>query len=378
MDIMLTAEDSAFKEKCRRFSREKLISIAAKYGESADIPKEMVTAMAEAGLFEILIPEVLGGQGIKALRICLAREALAGVYCPADVTLAMQGLGSYPIVLAGNDIQKEKYLKKISRGQLLTTYALTEPEAGSDVNAMTSLARKTPEGYVLNGKKRFISNGFAADIIVAFAKTPLRESPRAMSAFIIERETQGFKVSKRLEVLACHDLVELEFDHCVIPPENLLGKVGEGYKIAMRTLDVFRMSVGAAAVGIGQAAFEDALAYAKQRVQFGSPIARFQAVQLKLAEMATALDASRALVYRAALLKDQGILDVRKPASMAKMYATEAAFQVVDQAVQIYGGRGLIKGQRVERLYREIRALRIYEGTSEIQKLIIASSLLKE
>lgn len=378
MDIMLTDEDRAFQEQCRKFSREKLSAIAAKYGETADIPKEMVSAMAEAGLFEILIPEVLGGQGVKALRICLAREALAGVYCPADVTLAMQGLGSYPIVLAGNDTQKEKYLKKISRGQLLTTYALTEPEAGSDVNAMTTVARETSEGYVLNGKKRFISNGYAADILVAFAKTPLRENPRAMSAFIIERQTKGFTVSKRLEVLAPHDLVELEFNHCVIPPENLLGKVGEGYKIAMRTLDVFRMSVGAAAVGIGQAAFEVALEYAKQRVQFGSAIAQFQAVQLKLAEMATALDASRALVYRAALLKDQGIPDVTKPASMAKMYATEAAFQVVDQAVQIYGGLGLIKGQLVERLYREIRALRIYEGTSEIQKLIIARSLLKE
>ena len=378
MDIMLTVEDRTFKEKCQRFSREKLISIAEKYGETADIPKEMVLAMADEGLFKILIPEALGGQGVRALRICLAREALAGVYCPADVTLAMQGLGSYPIVLAGNNVQKEKYLKKVGCGQLLATYALTEPEAGSDVNAMTSVAHKTPEGYVLNGKKRFISNGYAADIVVAFAKTPLQDNPRAMSAFIIEKETKGFRVSKRLAVLASHDLVEMQFNQCVIPPENLLGKVGEGYKIAMRTLDVFRMSVGAAAIGIGQAAFDAALKYAKRRVQFGSPIGRFQAVQLKLAEMATALDASRALVYRAALLKDQGIANVTKPASMAKMYATEAAFQVVDQAVQIYGGLGLIKGQTVERLYREIRALRIYEGTSEIQKLIIASSLLKE
>lgn len=378
MDIMLTAEDRTFKEKCWRFSKEKLISIARKYGETTDIPKEMVSAMAEAGLFEILIPEDLGGQGFKTLRICLAREALAGIYSPADVTLAMQGLGSYPIVLAGNDIQKRKHLKKILRGQLLTTYALTEPKAGSDVNAMTSVAHKTPEGYVLNGKKRFISNGHAADILVVFAKTPSRDNPRAMSAFIVAKDTKGLTVSKRLEALAPHDLVEMEFNHCVIPYENLLGNIGEGYRIAMRTLDVFRMSVGAAAVGIGQAAFEAALAYAKQRVQFGSPIARFQAIQLKLAQMATTLDASRALVYRAALLKDRGIPDVTKPASMAKMYATETAFQVVDQAVQIYGGLGLIKGQIVERLYREIRALRIYEGTSEIQQLIIANSLLKE
>jgi len=378
MNLMLSAQEKDFKEYCRRFAREKVVPIAEKYGETDDIPKELVTAMAKAGLFQLFLPEDLGGRGVRALPICLAREELAGVYCPADVTLAMQGLGSYPIFLAGRKDQKEKFLSKIGSGEWLTTYALTEPEAGSDVNGMRSQAKEQPGGFVLNGSKRFISNGYAADILVAFAKTPLEGNPKAMSAFILEKGMPGLSVAKRLRAMAPHDLVELKFDHCVVPGENLLGKVGEGFKIAMKTLDVFRMSVGAAAVGIGQAAFDAALDYSKKRVQFGSSIAKFQAVQLKLAEMATELDAARALVYRAAILKDRGDPNVSRFASMAKFYATEIGFRAVDQGVQIHGGIGVIQGSLVERLYREIRALRIYEGTSEIQKLIIANSLLKE
>ena len=378
MNVMLSAEEIEFKKYCRNFAREKVIPISEKYGETEEIPKELVKAMADAGLFKLLLPEDLGGRGVKALPICLAREELAGIYCPADVTLAMQGLGSYPIFLAGNRDQKEKFLRKIGSGELLTTYALTEPEAGSDVNGMRSQAEKQSDGFVLNGSKRFISNGYAADIMVAFARTPLDGNPKAMSAFILEKGTKGFAVTKRLKVMAPHDLVELEFDHCFVPKENLLGKVGEGFKIAMKTLDVFRMSVGAAAVGIGQAAFDAALDYSKRRVQFGSSIAKFQAMQLKLAEMATELDAARALVYRAAILKDRGGSNVPRFASMAKFYATEVAFRAVDQGLQIHGGIGVIQGSVVERLYREIRALRIYEGTTEIQKLIIANSFLKD
>jgi acyl-CoA dehydrogenase len=378
MDLMLSVEQKNFREYCRRFAREKLIPIAEKYGETDDIPKELVTAMAQAGFFQLFLPEDLGGRGVRALPICLAREELAGVYCPADVTLAMQGLGSYPIFLAGSRDQKEKFLGKIGSGEWLTTYALTEPEAGSDVNGMRSQAIEQSEGFVLNGSKRFISNGYAADILVAFAKTPLEGNPKAMSAFILEKGIPGFVVAKRLRAMAPHDLVELEFNNCFVPRENLLGKVGEGFKIAMKTLDVFRMSVGAAAVGIGQAAFDASLDYSRKRVQFSSPIVRFQAVQFKLAEMATELDAARALVYRAAIAKDQGDPNVPRFASMAKFYATEAAFRAVDQGVQIHGGIGVIRGSLVERLYREIRALRIYEGTSEIQKLIIANSFLKD
>jgi alkylation response protein AidB-like acyl-CoA dehydrogenase len=378
MDLMLSAQEKDFKEYCRKFAREKVIPIAEKYGETDEIPEELVNAMANAGFFQLFLPEDLGGRGVRALPVCLAREELAGVYCPADVTLAMQGLGSYPIFLAGSRDQKEKFLGKIGSGEWLTTYALTEPEAGSDVNGMRSRAKEQSEGFVLNGSKRFISNGYAADILVAFAKTPLEGNPKAMSAFVLEKGIPGLVVSKRLRAMAPHDLVELEFNDCFVPRENLLGKVGEGFKIAMKTLDVFRMSVGAAAVGIGQAAFDAALDYSKKRVQFGSSIAKFQAIQLKLAEMATELDAARALVYRAAILKDRGDSNVSRFASMAKFYATETGFRAVDQSLQIHGGIGVIQGSLVERLYREVRALRIYEGTSEIQKLIIANSILKE
>jgi acyl-CoA dehydrogenase len=375
---MLSAEEKDFKAHCRNFARERLIPISEKYGETEDIPRELIQAMAGAGLFRLFVPQELGGSGVKALPICLAREELAGVYCPADVTLAMQGLGSYPILLAGDSRQKEKFLSKIGSGEWLTTFALTEPEAGSDVNSVRSEAQEQSDGFILNGTKKFISNGFAANMAVTFVRTPLGDNPRALSAFIVEKGTPGFSVTRRMKVMAPHDLVELRFDRCLIPRGNLLGELGEGFKIATKTLELFRMSVGAAAVGIGQAAFDAALSYARRRVQFNSPIARFQAVQLKLADMATELDAARALVYRAAILKDRGGPHVSRAASMAKWYATEAAFRAVDQGVQIHGGMGVVQGSVVERLYREIRALRIYEGTSEIQRLIIANSFLRD
>jgi len=378
MDLLLTDAQISFREDCRRFAEEKLIPISEKFGETDDIPREMVKEMAEAGLFKLLLPAAAGASDIKVTPICLAREQIAGIYCPADVTLAMQGLGSYPICLAGSEAQKKKYLKKIAGGELLTTFALTEPEAGSDVNGMKSEARRTPDGFILNGKKRFISNGHAADIGIVFAKTPASDNPRSISAFVFEKAMKGVRVSQRLKLMAPHDIVEFEFDDCFIPEENLLGKVGDGYKIAMRTLDVFRVSVGAAALGMGKTAFDSALKYAKDRTQFGSPLSKFQAIQLKLADMATELDAAEGLIYRAAVLKDRGELNTSRYASMAKYYATEAACRVVDQAVQIHGGMGVVQGTTVERLYREIRALRIYEGTSEIQKLIIAETFLKD
>ncbi|RJX32556.1 MAG: acyl-CoA dehydrogenase [Desulfarculus sp.] len=376
MDFMLSDQDRQFRDHCRRFAQDILAPLAARYGETQDVPAELVAAMARAGLFTLLLPKELGGPGVRALPICLAREELAGVYCPADVTLAMQGLGGYPIYLAGSSAQQEKYLGPIGRGEMLASFALTEAGAGSDVNAMQSQAVERDGGFVLNGSKLFISNGYAAQFITTFVKTPQPGNPRAMSAFIVDKGTPGFKVARRLELIAPHDLTALEFKDCFLPRENLLGQVGQGFKIAMQTLEVLRMSVGAAAVGIGRAALAAALDYAQRRVQFGAPIADFQATQFKLAEMATELDAARALVYRAAIKKDGGLARAARDASMAKLYATEAAQRVVDQAVQIHGGVGLLKGSAVERLYREIRALRIYEGTSEIHKLIIARSLL--
>lgn len=375
MDILLSPDQRQFKEECRIFAETRIAPLAEKYGETDDIPGELIRAIADAQLFRLLVPEEMGGRGVRSMPICLVREQLAGVYCPADVTFAMQGLGSYPIVLSGSAEQKARFLPGLGSGEILTTYALTEPEAGSDVNAITSHAEETTGGFHLNGLKRFISNGNAAHIAVTFARTPLPGNPKALSAFVVEKRMEGFTVHKRLKTIAPHDLVELRFENCFVPGENLLGRMGDGLSIALKTLDIFRVSVGAAALGIAQRAFDAALDYAKVRVQFGRPIAGFQATQFKLAEMATELDAARGLVYRAGLLQDAKGEQITRAASMAKMYATEAAFRIVDQSLQIHGGMGVMAGSTIERLYREIRALRIYEGTTEIQKLIIAKSL---
>lgn len=374
MDFNLSEESRALKERCRRFCQSKLREISEEFGETADVPASMVKAMAEEGIFRHLIPREFGGRGVSALDLCIIREELAQVYAPADTTFAMQGLGSYPIVIAGSEEQKRKYLPAIAGGDLLTTFAITEPEAGSDVSSLATLVELDGNQYVINGRKRFISNGFAAAIAIIFARLKNRE--KGFVAFVLEKEVPGFKVAKRIDLIAPHDIVEFQFEDCRVPALALLGREGEGLQIALRTLDLLRMSVGAAAIGMAQAALSAALDYSKKRVQFGKPISKFQGISFKLAEMATEIDAGRLLVHRAALMKDQGTKNITKEASMAKYYATEAAQGVIDKAVQIFGGLGVTKGNPAERLYREIRALRIYEGTTEIQKVIIANQLL--
>jgi acyl-CoA dehydrogenase len=375
---MLSPEDLAYQQSCRRYAAAELVDIEKKYGEINEVPEELRRSMATAGLFKHLIPVEYGGDGVSATRICLAREVLAGVYGPADVTLAMQGLGSFPIVLGGNEAQKQHYLPKIVSGDCLTTFALTEPNAGSDVSNLETVATPVAGGYALSGVKRFISNGYSADMAVIFAKTPTAEKPNSISAFVIEKGTPGFEVAARMELMAAHDIVRFRLDRAVVPAHNLLGAIGDGFKLAMGTLDLMRMTVGAAAVGMAQTALEEALAYASGRVQFGVPIADQQGIKFKLAEMATTLEAARLLVYRAAIKKDRNAPDVTLAASMAKLYATEAAWSIIDQALQIHGGIGVLKGAATERLYREIRPLRIYEGTTEIQKLIISRFLLRQ
>ena len=228
MELLLSSDQMDFKRYCRDFARDHLEPLAEKHGETDQVPRDMVARMAEAGFFNLLAPEDLGGRGIKAVPICLAREAFAGVYCPADVTLAMQGLGGYPIYLGGNREQREKFLVKIGRGELLTTFALTEPQAGSDVNGMESTAQAVDGGWRLNGEKVFISNGYSADILVTFVRSPLPDNPRAMSAFILKKGMPGLQVAERLEAVAPHDLVRLKYQELFVPRENLLGEVGQG------------------------------------------------------------------------------------------------------------------------------------------------------
>jgi alkylation response protein AidB-like acyl-CoA dehydrogenase len=313
---------------------------------------------------------------IDTRSICVIRETLARHNGLADFAFAMQGLGSGAISLAGTEAQKNTYLPRVAAGEAIAAFALSEPDAGSDVAAMQCSARLEGDFAVLNGSKTWISNGGIADFYVVFARSGEAEGARGISAFIVDATTPGFSVSERINLMAPHPLGTLRFDNCRIPLSQRVGGAGEGFKVAMRTLDVFRTSVAAAALGFARRALDEALHRATTRKMFKQTLADFQLTQAKLAQMATTIDSSALLVYRAAWQRDQGH-NVTKEAAMAKMVSTEGAQQVIDAAVQMWGGMGVVSEVPVERLYREIRALRIYEGATEVQQLIIARELLK-
>jgi acyl-CoA dehydrogenase len=290
----------------------------------------------------------------------------------------MQGLGSYPITLGGTDEQKAKFLPPIARGESIAAFALTEPHAGSDVLSMKTEAHLDGDDWVLNGQKKFISQAGDASTYTVFAKTDPEEGSRGLSVFVVEADTPGFDDSKRMDLMASHPIGEPRWTDCHIPQANLIGERGRGLRLALGTLDTFRTTVAAAAIGMGQAAYEASLEYAKNREMFGQHLSDFQATQFKLADMAVSLDAARLLAHRAAWLKDSGQESIIKEASFAKLFGTETASRIINDAVQIHGGAGLERGNRVERLYREVRALTIYEGTSEIQRQTIARQLLRD
>jgi len=317
------------------------------------------------------------GDTIDTRAICLIRETLARHSGLADFAFAMQGLGSGAISLAGTAEQKERYLTRVARGEAIAAFALSEPEAGSDVAAMACAARADADHYVLDGEKTWISNGGIADFYVVFARSGEAAGARGISAFIVDAGTPGFDIAERIHVIAPHPLARLRFTNCRIPASQRVGSPGEGFKVAMRTLDVFRTSVAAAALGFARCAFDAALQRATTRKMFNQVLADFQLTQAKLAQMATTIDSAALLTYRAAWQRDQG-RSVTREAAMAKMTATEGAQQVIDAAVQMWGGLGVVSEQPVERLYREIRALRIYEGATEVQQLIIGRELLKD
>jgi alkylation response protein AidB-like acyl-CoA dehydrogenase len=289
----------------------------------------------------------------------------------------MQGLGAGAISVFGTEAQRERYLPRVARGAAIAAFALSEPDAGSDVAAMRCAARADGDAYVLDGEKTWISNGGIADFYVVFARTGEAPGARGISAFIVDADTPGFSIAERLAVIAPHPLARLRFDDCRVPAAQRIAAAGQGFKVAMATLDVFRTSVAAAALGFARRAFDEALAHAQQRRMFGQTLADLQLTQAKLAQMATSIDASALLTYRAAWQRDRGG-KVTKEAAMAKMTATESAQLVIDAAVQMFGGLGVSSGHPAERLYREIRALRIYEGATEVQQLIIARELLRE
>ncbi len=350
-------------------------------GESANVDarsRELVRRLGADGWLALSVPAAHGGarERVDVRSLCLAREILARHEGLADAAFAVQGLGSMPITLFGCESLRDAYLPGVRTGARVAAFALSEPDAGSDVAAIRTAARRDGDAYLLDGVKTWISNAGIADHYVVFARTG-EAGAKGLSAFVVDADAPGLSVVERIRVIAPHPLGTLRFEGCRVPATRLLGEEGDGFKIAMATLDAFRPTVGAAALGFARRALDEAVVRATTRVAFGEPIARFQLTQRRIAEMALDVDASALLVYRAAWAKDSGGARVTREAAMAKFYATEAAQRVVDAAVQLFGGLGLVSGVPVERLYREVRALRIYEGTSEIQQLVIAAQVLR-
>ena len=336
--------------------------------------RRLVRGLGRAGFLRLTVPAAGGGahERLDVRSLALAREVLAYHDGLADFAFVMQGLGSGPISLHGTPEQQRRWLPGVARGEKIAALGMSEPDAGSDVGNISTVAVAEGDGYVLDGLKTWISNGGIADQYTVIARLGDAPGTRGLACFVVEAGTPGFTVPARVEVMAPHPLGVLKFEHCRIPRENLIGAPGQGFKIAMANLDVFRATVAAAALGFARRALDEALGRANARQVFGRKLAEYQLTRARIADMATEIDASALLVYRAAWTKDQGAARVTREASMAKMYATEAAQRVVDGAVQLWGGLGVTVGQTVERLYREVRALRIYEGTTEINKLVIA------
>ena len=343
------------------------------------LSRKLVRKLGQAGWLKTSVPAPHGGLKPKldVRSLCLSRETLGYFSSLADFAFAMQGLGSGPLSLFGEEKLKSKYLPEVAAGKMIAAFALSEKGAGSDVAALALSARSEGSEYILDGEKTWISNAGIADFYIVFARTGEAPGAKGLSAILVEASAQGCSLPEKIAITSPHPLGTVRFERCRVPKSNLIGKPGEGFKVAMATLDVFRSTVGAAALGFARRALDEALAWSKERKLFGQPLSQFQMTQGKIADMATAIDASALLVYRAAWTKDQGAERVTREAAMAKLYATESAQTVIDQAVQLLGGAGVVSGSVVERLYRDIRPLRIYEGTSEIQKLIIAREVLQ-
>ncbi len=378
MNFELTEEQQMIRKMVRDFAEREIVPIAQETDETGEFPWETIRKMARLGLLGLPIPEEYGGAGADNVSFAIALEEIARACGSTAITLdAHISLASEPIYLFGTEEQKRKYLVPMAMGEKLGAFGLTEPEAGSDAGATKTRAVLDNDEWVINGQKIFITNGSIADVVIITAVTDPEKGRRGISSFIVEKGTPGFRPGRDEEKMGLKGSItsELFFEDCRVPRENLLGKEGEGFKQFLITLDGGRIAIGAMAVGLAQAAFEKAVAYSKERVQFGQPIANFQAIQWMIADMATEIDAARLLVYRAAWLKDEGVRFTRE-AAMAKLYASEAAERACYKALQIHGGYGYMREYDVERMYRDQRLCTIGEGTSEIQRLVIARQVL--
>lgn len=340
--------------------------------------RQLVKELGDAGWLRYAVPGAYGGanETLDVRSLCIIRETLAAASGLADFAFAMQGLGGGPISLFGSNELRKRYLPRVARGEAIAAFAISESDAGSDVAAMRTTARRDGSSYVIDGEKTWISNAGIADFYVVFCK--VAETEKDFIALVVEPSDPGFSIPARIDTIAPHPLGTLRFDGCKVPADRVVGEPGKGLRVALGTLDVFRTTVGAAALGFARRALKEALAHVSKRKMFGEMLSDFQMTQAQIAEMATEIDASALLVYRSAWTRDSGAPRVTREAAMAKMYATEAAQRVIDRAVQLLGGRGVVSGHPVERLYREIRSLRIYEGTTEVQKLVIAGQVLEQ
>jgi alkylation response protein AidB-like acyl-CoA dehydrogenase len=375
----LSEEQKMMQEMVRKFADDDVAPRAAAYDRSCEFPWDNVKQMGELGLLGVTIPDEYGGAGMDTISYCIAIEEIARACASTAVIAAVQnGLVNFPIFKFGTDEQKKKYLPKLTSGQLIGAYSLTEPGSGSDAVGMQTRYRKEGNKYILNGTKVFVTNSTGASLFVLYATSDPELKSKGVSAFLIEKDFKGFTVGRHEEMLGVRasGTCELVLDNCEVPAENLLGTEGEGFKIALATLDCGRLGIAAQAIGIAQACLDYSLKYSQERKQFGKPISSFQLIQTKLVEMATNIEAARLLLYRAAWMRDNGSGRFSKEASMAKFFASETAMKAGIEAVQILGGYGYTKDYPVERYFRDAKITQIYEGTTEIQKMVIARHLL--
>lgn len=380
MDYFLSEEQVMIRDLARQIAEEKIVPVRAELDETGEFPWDIMKVLAQSDLFGLFIPEEYGGLGKGCLELSIAVEELSRACLGVSTTFAANALGTYPILLFGTDEQKKKYLPDIAAGKRLVAFGLTEANAGSDAGGTQTTARLEGNEYIINGTKQWITNGGEAEVYTIIAITDRSKGPRGASAFVAEKGTPGFTFGKKENKMGIRAsaTTELIFDNCRIPRDNIIGKEGMGFVVAMKTLDSSRTGVGAQGVGVAQGAFEEAVKFAKQRVQFGHPVITFQAVQHMLADMATSIEASRALVYAVARFIDSGAKDVSKESAMSKLFATDVAMKVTTDAVQVMGGSGYMKEYPVEKMMRDAKILQIYEGTNQIQRNVIGQALIKE
>lgn len=380
MDYLLTEEQIMIRDLARQIAREKVVPVRAELDEKGEFPREIIKVLAESDLMGLHIPEEYGGMEAGTLAHLLAVEELSRACLGVSTTYAANALGTFPLLFFGSEEQKKEYLPDIASGKKVVAFALTEANAGSDASGIQTTATMDGNEYVLNGTKQWITNGSEAEIYTVIALTDKSKGARGASAFVVDKGTPGFTFGKKEDKMGIRASIttELVFENCRIPKENILGRQGMGFIVAMKTLDQSRTGVGVQGVGVAQGALDEAVKFARERVQFGHPIIGFQAIQHMLADMATAVEAARALVYSVARLMDSGVKDFSKESAMAKVFATDVGMRVTTDAVQIMGGSGYMKEYPVEKMMRDAKILQIFEGTNQILRNVIGQTINKE